>query len=170
MILTCISQVLQQRCTFFDPDNDGVIWPLDTYHGFRQLGYNILLSFVALVIIHANFSYPTLSGYLPDPFFRIYIGRIHKDKHGSDSGTYDNEGRFVPQKFEDIFAKYAGGDKQGITLPEIWRYMKGQRAIMDPVEWGGAFFECECKCCGKGVGLRTGLMRNRDCNVSAALA
>lgn len=103
----------------------------------------MFLSLLALIIIHGNFSYPTLSGYLPDPFFRIYIARIHKDKHGSDSGTYDNEGRFVPQKFEDIFAKYASGDKQGITLPEVGSYMKGQRVIMDPVGWGGAFFECE---------------------------
>lgn len=117
---------------------------MDTFRCFRLLGYNIILSLIALIIIHGNFSYPTLSGYLPDPFFRIYIERIHKDKHGSDSGTYDNEGRFIPQKFEDIFAKYASGNKQGITFPEVWRYMKGQRVIMDPVGWGGAFFECEC--------------------------
>jgi peroxygenase len=97
------------------------------------------------VIIHGNFSYPTVSGFLPDPFFRIYIERIHKDKHGSDSGTYDNEGRFIPQKFEDIFAKYASGDKQSISIQEVWGYMKGQRVIMDPVGWGGAFFECRFK-------------------------
>jgi peroxygenase len=78
--------------------------PLDTYRGFYRLGYSIILSIVALVIIPANFSYPTLSSYLPDPFFRIYITRIHKEsktKHGSDPGTCDNEGRFIPQKFED---------------------------------------------------------------------
>jgi hypothetical protein len=44
---------------------------------------------------------------LPDPFFRVYLARVHKDKHGSDTGTYDTEGRFVPQNFENIFAKYA---------------------------------------------------------------
>jgi peroxygenase len=49
----------------------------------------------------------------------------------------------VPQKFEDIFAKYASGDKQGITLPEVFNYMKGQRLVLDPIGWGGAFFECE---------------------------
>ena len=122
---------------------DSVIWPSDTYYGFRRLGYNVFLSVLALFIIHANFSYPTVSGYLPDPLFRIYTERIHKDKHGSDSGTYDNEGRFIPQKFEDIFAKYAGGDKQGITFWEILDYMKGQRLVADPVGWGGAFFECK---------------------------
>ena len=49
----------------------------------------------------------------------------------------------MPQKFEDIFAKYAGGDKQGITLGEVFNYMKGQRLVLDPFGWGGAFFECE---------------------------
>ncbi|KAL2065614.1 hypothetical protein VTL71DRAFT_3284 [Oculimacula yallundae] len=135
--------VLQQHLSYFDPDADGIIWPLDTYNGFRALGYNIFLSLFSLLIIHLNFSYPTLppGHFLPDPFFRIYISRIHKDKHGSDSGTYDTEGRFVPQKFEDIFAKYAGGDKMGITKGEVWNYMKGQRLYADPAGWGAAAFE-----------------------------
>lgn len=135
--------MLQQHIAFFDRDSDGIIWPLDTLSGFHRLGYNIIFCVLAVFIIHANFSYPTVSGWLPDPFFRIYAARIHKDKHGSDSGTYDTEGRFVPQKFEDIFSKYASGDKQGITLPEVFNYMKGQRVVLDPFGWGGAFFECE---------------------------
>ncbi|PBP28437.1 caleosin domain containing protein [Diplocarpon rosae] len=135
--------VLQQHLSYFDSDSDGIIWPLDTYRGFYNLGYGILLSLLSLIIIHVNFSYPTLplGHWLPDPFFRIYVARIHKDKHGSDSGTYDTEGRFVPQKFEDIFSKYAGGDKQGITLNEVFDYMKGQRLFADPVGWGAAAFE-----------------------------
>jgi len=135
--------VLQQHLSYFDPDSDGIIWPLDTFTGFHALGYGILLSLLSVLVIHLNFSYPTLppGHYLPDPFFRIYIARIHKDKHGSDSGTYDTEGRFVPQKFEDIFAKYAGGDKKGITMGEVWTYMKGQRLYGDPIGWGAAGFE-----------------------------
>jgi peroxygenase len=100
-----------------------------------------LLSLLAVFIIHSNFSYPTLPTWIPDPFFRIYVHRIHKDKHGSDSGTYDTEGRFVPQKFEDMFAKYAEG-KDGLTIWDVSKLLKGQRLIADPIGWGGAFFEC----------------------------
>jgi peroxygenase len=48
----------------------------------------------------------------------------------------------VPQKFEDIFAKYAGG-REYLTLEDVSRVLKGQRLIADPVGWGGAVFECE---------------------------
>ncbi|RYP55207.1 hypothetical protein DL768_000201 [Monosporascus sp. mg162] len=109
-------------------------------HKHQTLGFGIILSFVAVLVIHGNFSYPTVPGYLPDPFFRIFLNNVHKDKHGSDTGTYDTEGRFVPQHFEDIFAKYADG-RDYMTIWDFWALMKGQRCIADPIGWGGAFFE-----------------------------
>ncbi|CAD6498819.1 BgTH12-04477 [Blumeria graminis f. sp. triticale] len=133
--------VLQQHVAFFDTDNDGVIWPLDTFYNFRRLDFNLFLSIFSMFVIHFAFSYPTLPGYFPDPFFRIYVKRIHRDKHGSDSGSYDAEGRFEPQKFEDIFAKYATGDKQGITFGQIIQYIRGQRVVADPFGWFAAVFE-----------------------------
>ncbi|KAI1297559.1 hypothetical protein EDD11_007032 [Mortierella claussenii] len=133
--------VLQQHCNFFDSDHDGIIWPLDTFRGFHALGFNFVLSLIALFVIHSNFSYPTAPSWIPDPFFRIWTRRIHKDKHGSDSGTYDNEGRFVSQHFEDIFSKYAPPGQDGLTINDVWNLLKGQRVIMDPIGWFGAFFE-----------------------------
>ncbi|EED23685.1 calcium binding protein Caleosin, putative [Talaromyces stipitatus ATCC 10500] len=135
--------VMQQHILFWDRDMDGHIWPLDTYRGFRELGFNILFSCLAVLIIHLNFSYPTRLGltYFPDPFFRVYVRDIHKAKHGSDSGTYDNEGRFVPQNFENIFAKYDSDRDGAITLSDITRLMKGQRVAADPFGWGAALFE-----------------------------
>lgn len=108
------------------------------------MGFGLILSLLSVVIIHGNFSYPTVGSWLPDPFFRIYIARIHKDKHGSDTQTYDNEGRFMPQRFEDIFAKYAEG-RDYLTVRDIANVMQGQRVIMDPIGWFGAFFECMCQ-------------------------
>jgi hypothetical protein len=94
-----------------------------------------------VLIIHSNFSYPTLPSVIPDPLLRIYIQNIHRCKHGSDSGTYDTEGRCIPQKFEDIFSKYAK-DKVGLTIWDLWDFHKGQRMLIDPIGWFGQIFEC----------------------------
>jgi len=135
--------VLQQHCDFFDTDGDDIIWPSDTYCGFRALGFNVLLSFLSMVLIHANFSYPTVPGLLlPDPYFRIYLARIHKNKHGSDTGAYDGEGRFVPQRFEDFWSKYSAGEgKDTLTAWEVFESWRGLRCIADPVGWMAAAFE-----------------------------
>jgi hypothetical protein len=134
--------VLQQHCAFFDRDSDSIIWPTDTYRGFAALGFMWPLCLLAVFIIHANFSYPTCDSWIPDPFFRLYLKNIHMDKHGSDTNTYDHEGRYVPQKFEDIFAKHAGG-REWLTIWDVGRMLRSQRCIADPIGWGGALFECE---------------------------
>ncbi|GBF90707.1 hypothetical protein Rsub_03008 [Raphidocelis subcapitata] len=69
---------------FFDADGDGVIWPLDTYRGFRRIGFNPLFSLLAVPFIHGSFSYPTCSGWLPDPFFRIFIQYDKRNKGALD--------------------------------------------------------------------------------------
>jgi hypothetical protein len=135
--------VLQQHCVYWDKDNDGVIWPLDTYRGVRAWGWAIPLALLAMFIIHGALSYLTLPTIFPDPLFRIYLARIHKDKHGSDSGSYDTEGRFRPQNYEEIFAKYDRGNKGGLTTGDIWRMLRGQRLAVDPFGWTASFLECE---------------------------
>ena len=73
---------LQQHVLFWDRDRDGQIYPWDTYIGFRELGFNILFSFLAVLIINLNFSYPTrlAHSFLPDPWFRVYVDAVHKAK------------------------------------------------------------------------------------------
>lgn len=139
-----VSQVVQQHVEYWDTDHDGIIWPQDTYIGCRKWGWSPPLAALVTFIINFNLSYPTVPGFLPDPFFRIYVNKVYKDKHGSDSMTYDNEGRFKPQNFEDIFAKYDEGDKGGLDIWDFLRFWKGQRMVFDFFGWSATFLECRC--------------------------
>jgi hypothetical protein len=53
-------------------------------------------------------------------------------QHGSDSGVYDKEGRFVPQMFEDMFSKWDVGNTGSLSASELWRMIKGHRLAVDP--------------------------------------
>ena len=135
--------VVQQHVDYWDEDHDGIIWPQDTYIGCRRWGWSPPLAGFTAYIIHFALSYPTIPGLLPDPFFRIYLDHLYKDKHGSDSMTYDNEGRFKPQNFEDIFAKYDVGQKGGLDWRDVFQMLKGQRMVFDLFGWSAAALECE---------------------------
>lgn len=126
---------LQQHVQFWDFDGDGVIYPWDTYNGFRKLGFNPLLSLVAPMVIHGTFSYPTLHSWIPHPLFPIYLDRMNRTKHGSDSETYDTEGRFVPQKFEEIFSKYDRENKGALSWKDIQEMVYNNMNVNDPVGW-----------------------------------
>ncbi|PWW79761.1 Caleosin-domain-containing protein [Tuber magnatum] len=125
--------VLHQHCAFWDPDGDDIVWPRDTYLGFRALGFGIILSAISMVLIHGALSWATMDGLVPDPLFRLYLKNIYRCKHGSDTGTYDSEGRFVPQKFEDFFAKY--GDGEEVSKRQIWEGISAQRCAADFFGW-----------------------------------
>lgn len=134
--------VVEQHTVYFDRDNDGIIWPSDTYRGFRDFGWSVPLSLFATFIINVNLSYPTLPSWLPDPRFPIYVKRMYKDKHGSDSMSFDNEGRFRPQSFEDFFAKYDRGNKGGLDKRDIWAAIKGQSMVFDLFGISATMLEC----------------------------
>lgn len=137
--------MLQQHVDFFDINKDGIITPLETYTGFRKLRFNILISLFSVFIIHSGFAYVTCRGWIPDPLFRIRIENIHRGKHGSDSNTYDPEGRFRPQMFEDMFTKYGtqGADGEwGMTFQQSLQLVYGQRCLFDVYGVMGGLFEC----------------------------
>jgi len=76
-------------------------------------------------------------------FFRININRIHHDKHGSDSMSYDNQGRFRPHAFEEFFDNYDRGNKDGLNMGDIYYAWLGQRLVFDFFGWSAMFLECE---------------------------
>jgi hypothetical protein len=92
--------------------------------GLPCLGLVHPLCLYATFLINFFLSYPTVPSIFPDPFFRIFTQRMYKAKHGSDSMSYDNEGRFRPQNFEDFFAKYDKDNKGGLTVEELWSAWK----------------------------------------------
>ncbi|KAJ3359223.1 hypothetical protein GGF32_009516 [Allomyces javanicus] len=133
--------VLQQHVKFFDRSGDGIISMLDTFRGFRALGFNLLFSIMAIFMINGTMAYATQDSWIPDPRFRVYIKNIHKAKHGSDSESYDTEGRFVPEKFEEMWTKYAKTSAEYMTARELFQMTEAMRNAVDPYGWIAAKFE-----------------------------
>ncbi|XP_020592891.1 probable peroxygenase 4 isoform X2 [Phalaenopsis equestris] len=84
---------LQKHASFFDRNKDGVIYPWETFRGFRAIGGGVGQSIVAAVFINGLLAPKTRTGKFLSPLLPIYVKNISKGKHGSDSGAYDAQGR-----------------------------------------------------------------------------
>ncbi|OQV10289.1 hypothetical protein CLAIMM_14309 [Cladophialophora immunda] len=133
---------LQQHVLFWDRDNDGIIHPWDVYNGFRDLGFGVLFSLGSL-LIPLFFSYPTTlaHSWFPDPWFRIYVGSIHKAKHGSDTGIFDVDGHFHADRFDAMFDRWDTSRCGGLSNEEMWSMWKKNRLAADVAGWCFGFME-----------------------------
>ncbi|RDB21536.1 putative peroxygenase 3 [Hypsizygus marmoreus] len=132
---------LQAHVAFFDPDGDGIIWPLDTFRGFRDLGFGLILSVLSMFIIHGGFSWVTFGTLLPDPFFRLNIKNMHRGRHGSDTASYTATGQFDEDRFNYVFNMYSSKPHTSLTFTEGVRMLYGNREAFDFFGWFAATFE-----------------------------
>ncbi|CAM8957119.1 unnamed protein product [Rhodiola kirilowii] len=132
---------LKKHVAFFDRNRDGVIYPRETYQGFRAIGCGVALSAISAVLINSALSKKTRPGKGFSMSLPIEIDNIKFAKHGSDSGVYDTEGRFVPSKFDEIFARHAKTNPNALTASELQELLKANREPKDYRGWVAAWTE-----------------------------
>ncbi|KAG2265420.1 hypothetical protein Bca52824_072499 [Brassica carinata] len=125
---------LEKHVAFFDRNGDGVIYPWETYQGFRAIGVGRLPSAIAGLFINMGLSQKTRPGKGFSLLFPIEVKNSHFCIHGSVTEAYDKNGRFVESKFEEIFKKHARSHRNALTYKELLQLLKSNR---DPGDFGG---------------------------------
>ncbi|KAJ7304830.1 Caleosin [Mycena albidolilacea] len=123
---------LQAHIAFFDTDDDDIIWPTDTYKGFRTIGYSIFFSALSMVVIHSGFS-------CVRPPMRISIPL--SAVHGSDSRAYTQTGTLDESRFNYVFALYSAEPHTHLSFREGVDLVRGNRNPFDVFGWFAAVFE-----------------------------
>ncbi|PUZ77552.1 hypothetical protein GQ55_1G381400 [Panicum hallii var. hallii] len=131
---------LHRHAAFFDRDGDGIVTLSETYGAFRALGFGFGVSTVSAAFINTALGSKCRPENATSSNMDIYIENIQKGKHGSDTGSYDTEGRFVPEKFEEIFAKHAKTVPDALTSDEVDQLVQANR---QPGDYAGAGAEAE---------------------------
>ncbi|KAM3225244.1 hypothetical protein ACQJBY_058159 [Aegilops geniculata] len=131
---------LQKHAAFFDGDKDGVVTFSETYAAFRALGFGYAASTLSATFINGVLG-PQTRPENDTARMSIYIENIHKGIHGSDSGAYDSQGRFVADKFEAAFAKHGKTVPDALTAAEVDELITANRQPSDYAGWAGASAE-----------------------------
>ncbi|TPW18992.1 MAG: putative peroxygenase 4-like [Elusimicrobia bacterium] len=94
---------LQKHVAFFDMDGNGLVTRFETTLSLRRLGMSNVKATAAALVIHVALG-PATTGRWGS--LDVSVANIKLGKHGSDTGAYDAEGRFVPEAFERMFAEF----------------------------------------------------------------
>lgn len=124
---------LQKHVMYWDFDKDGVIYPGDTFKGFRQVGFNRIVSALSTMVIHSSFSWA--SGGFPDFAFPIYIENMNRTNHGSDTQVYNPEGEINHESADRILKKYDPQGRGGLYWEDIQRMVADNRNVNDVFGW-----------------------------------
>ncbi|KAJ1280920.1 hypothetical protein BS78_04G268800 [Paspalum vaginatum] len=134
---------LQKHVAFFDRDHDGIITFDETDQGLRDVGLGAVTAKAAAAVINAALGPKTRPDDSNSSRMDVYIENIYKGKHGSDTGAYDAQGRFVPAKLDEMFTKHAKTVPNALTEDEVEEMLKANRQSNDFAGWLGAKSEWE---------------------------
>ncbi|KAK9760918.1 hypothetical protein K7432_014590 [Basidiobolus ranarum] len=60
---------------------------------------------------------------------------MSRGRYGSDSGIYDEEGRFQKNKFDEMFQKFDTKKKGALSFTQFYRLTESSRRMFDPIGW-----------------------------------
>ena len=107
---------LQIHLSFFDKDADGLVTRTETVLSLRQLGLSSSKASAAALVIHL-FLGPKTTGSWSS--LDVSVKNIKMGKHGSDTGAFDADGRFVPAAFERMFTEFDANHSDSLSEAEI---------------------------------------------------
>ncbi|KAG8475540.1 hypothetical protein CXB51_032392 [Gossypium anomalum] len=125
---------LQKHVAFFDRNNDGIIYPWETFQGFRAIGAGYLLSFASAFLINLGLSRKTRPG-KTFSLETLMLG-VEVKKY-----PYGEAWEFVSWKFEEIFAKFARTHSDALTSDELKAMLKANREPKDYRGWVASWTE-----------------------------
>ncbi|XP_021598665.1 probable peroxygenase 4 isoform X1 [Manihot esculenta] len=129
------NNLMQKHAFFFDRNQDGSVHPWETYQGLRALGAGVLLSTACGIFINGAFSQLTRPGKFPSLLFPIELRNIVLAKIKSGTDTYDEKGRFIEEKFENIFRDYARTHSDALTRSELSEMRRAHKKPKDYFGW-----------------------------------
>jgi peroxygenase len=94
---------LERHAGFFDTNGDGFVTLAETRTRLGDLGVPAPLALFFSLLVNGFLGYLT-RGRMS---LEIEVKNIHRGKHPFDTDTFDAEGAFVSERFEDIFRRSA---------------------------------------------------------------
>ena len=105
---------LQRHVQFFDGNADRKITYSETKKGLEDLGVSKLVSWAGALFINLGLA-PQIAGKLTTT---IDMNNIHKAKHAADTGTYDEKGNFVSERFKRV-KTFDANNSQSLSWAEM---------------------------------------------------
>jgi peroxygenase len=110
---------LQKHVMFFDEDRDGIITVGESAARLQKLGFGWAKSWAMAVVIHAALASRTSGKWYS---LDIVVANINHAMHSSDTGVFDDHGRFDQRAFDSMFDEFDtdhGGELDEIEIDKM---------------------------------------------------